>query len=264
MRSIVTSPSASGPRRPCARIAERLQVLSRRVVEVQEEERRHLARELHDEIGQVLSAIGVNLHAVRGVCAAAAWPRLDECLGIVDRAVQQVRNLALDLRPSMLDDLGLAAALRWLVDRQAERAGLVAHFVVQSSGAQLSPDLATACYRVAQEALTNVVRHARARQVWVDLQQGEEEVYLVIRDDGVGFDPGEARQRAARGESLGLLGIQERVGLLGGRVAVESEPGRGTTIRAQFPVEPAPSSEEPGHGGERMTKPIRVLLGRRP
>lgn len=95
-----------------------------------------------------------------------------------------------------------------------------------------------------------MVRHARARRVWVDLQQGEEEVYLVIRDDGVGFDPGEARQRAARGESLGLPGIQERVGLLGGRVAVESEPGRGTTIRAQFPVEPAPSSEDPGHGGD--------------
>ena len=140
--------------------AERLQVLSRRVVEVQEEERRHLARELHDEIGQVLSAVSVNLHAVKGASAASARPRLEECLDIVDRAIQQVRTLALDLRPSMLDDLGLAAALRWLADRQAQRAGLVAHFTAQSSGAPLPPDLATACYRVAQEALTNVVRHA--------------------------------------------------------------------------------------------------------
>ena len=117
----------------------------------------------------------------------------------MDHAIQQVRSLALDLRPSMLDDLGLAAALRWLVDRQAQRAGLVGHFVVQSSGAPLPPDLAIACFRVAQEALTNVVRHARARQVWVELQEGEEEVRLVIRDDGVGFDPGEARQRCRPG-----------------------------------------------------------------
>jgi PAS domain S-box-containing protein len=228
--------------------AERLQVLSRRVVEVQEEERRHLARELHDEIGQVLSAIAVNLHAAKGVCNADAWSRLDECLDIVDVAVQQVRGLALELRPSMLDDLGLAAALRWLVSRQAERAGLVAHFVVQSSGVELPTELATACYRVAQEALTNVVRHARARRVWLELQEGEEEVRLVIRDDGVGFDPKEARQRAARGESLGLLGIQERVELLGGRVTIESEPGHGTTIRVWFPVEPTLPTEQPGQG----------------
>jgi PAS domain S-box-containing protein len=228
--------------------AERLQVLSQRVIEVQEEERRRLARELHDEIGQVLSAIGVNLHAAKGLSDAAAWPRLDECLGIVDRAVQQVRNLALDLRPSMLDDLGLATAVRWLVDRQAEGAGLVAHFDVESSGEPLPPDVATACYRVAQEALTNVVRHARARHVWVELRQGEEEVQLAIRDDGVGFDPGESRRRTARGESLGLLGIQERIGLLGGRVAIESEPGHGTTIRVQLPVAPTRPTERPGQG----------------
>jgi len=231
--------------------AERLQVLARRVVEVQEAERRHLARELHDEIGQVLSAISVNLHAVKGGCDDAAWPRLDECLGIVDRAIQQVRNLSLDLRPSMLDDLGLASALRWLVDRQAQRADLVAHFTVRSSGAHLPPDLATTCFRVAQEALTNVIRHARARRVWVELYQGEKEVRLVIGDDGIGFDVDEARRRAARGASLGLLGMQERIALHGGQITIESEPGHGTSLRVWFPVTSAPSSEDRGSEGKR-------------
>ena len=144
--------------------AERLQVVSRRVVEVQEEERRHIARELHDEIGQVLSAISVNLHAVQRVCEAAARPRIEESIQIVDQATQQVRNLSLDLRPSMLDDLGLVATMRWYADRQAQRAGFTVHFTVESSGARLPAELAIACFRVAQEALTNVARHARARE----------------------------------------------------------------------------------------------------
>ena len=137
--------------------AARLRALSRRVVEIQEQERRHVARELHDEIGQVLSAISVNLHAVKRVCDAAAWPRIEESIQIVDQATQQVRNLSLDLRPSMLDDLGLVATLRWYVDRQAQRAGLAVHFAAESSAASLPTELTTACFRVAQEALTNVV-----------------------------------------------------------------------------------------------------------
>ena len=186
----MTSPSRKRAEEGLRDSAERLQVLSRRVVEVQEEERRHLARELHDEIGQVLSAISVNLHAVEG--------RLRRRRLVTPRRMhrhrrrrptQQVRNLALDLRPSMLDDLGLAATAAVARDRQAQRAGLVAHFAVQSSGARAARrSWPIACFRVAQEALTNVVRHARARQVWVELRQGEDEVRLVIRDDGVGFD----------------------------------------------------------------------------
>jgi PAS domain S-box-containing protein len=231
------------------RYAERLQVLARRVVEVQEEERRRLARELHDEIGQALTAIGINLQVLGRSCGPEARPRLEDCIGVVRHAIEQVRGLALDLRPSMLDDFGLAAALRWLVDRQAERAGFVGHFGAPSSEAPLHPDLATACYRIAQEALTNVVRHARARHVWVGLEQDEAEVRLTIRDDGVGFDPGEARRRGARGASLGLVGIQERAEMLGGRVAVESEPGHGAGVRAWFPATSTPSSGGPDDGG---------------
>jgi two-component system sensor histidine kinase UhpB len=214
-----------------------LQVLSRRLIEVQEEERRHLALELHDEIGQILVLIGMNLQTIQRHCGADVQSRLQETIGIVDRAIDLVRTLALDLRPPILDDLGLVAALRWLVDHQARSANLIEHLDIQTSGSPLPANLATACFRVAQAALTNAAKHARARHVWVELRQGESELVLTVRDDGVGFDPREARRRATRGESLGLLGIQERVEMLGGQVAIESEPGRGTIVRARFPLD---------------------------
>jgi PAS domain S-box-containing protein len=220
----------------------RLQALSRRVIEVQEHERRHLARELHDEIGQVLSAISVNLHTIKGVCDAAASARIEESIHIVDQATQQVHNFSLDLRPSMLDHLGLAATVRWYADRQAQRVGFAVHFAVESSVARLPGDLEIACYRVVQETLTNVARHAHARHVWIELRQGDDELVLAIRDDGVGFEPDIARHRAARGESFGLLGIQERIELLGGRAVIRSQPGEGTTIRAWFPIASPPSA----------------------
>ncbi len=216
--------------------AARLKTLSRRIVEVQEEERRHLARELHDEIGQVLSAVSVNLQSLKGVCDSAAAPRLEESIKVVDDAIQQVRNLSLDLRPSMLDDLGLVSTLRWYADRQARRAGFTLHLSVDSAGYRLPADIQIACYRVAQEALTNVVRHARARHVWLEYHEDEVQVQIVVRDDGVGFEVAEVRQRAARGASLGVLGMQERTELLGGQFDIESKPAHGTTIRVRFPL----------------------------
>ncbi len=231
--------------------AERLQVLSRRVVEVQEEERRHIARELHDEIGQSLSAISLNLHAVKRACHAAAWPRIDEGIQIINRAIQQVRNLSLDLRPSMLEHLGLVATLRWYADRYAQRAGLSVHFAVKSSAARLPVGLTVACFRVAQEALTNVVRHAQARHVWVELNHGEDEVDMAIRDDGIGFDPETVRHRAGRGESFGLLGIHERADLLGGRADIRSKPGQGTNIRVWFPTASPQMAPGPGQESRR-------------
>jgi PAS domain S-box-containing protein len=223
--------------------AARLQVLSRRVVEVQEQERRHLARELHDEIGQVLSALSINIQALKAASGTAATALIDESLQIVDLATQQVRNLSLDLRPSMLDDLGLVATMRWYADRQAQRAGLSAHFIVDWAAPHLSGELTTAFFRVMQEAVTNAVRHARARQVWVELRQRDDEVELTIRDDGIGFNPESARHGVAHGERLGLLGIQERVELLGGRTEIKSRIGGGTSIRAWFLISSSPSFE---------------------
>jgi signal transduction histidine kinase len=216
---------------------ERAQVLSQQLMEAQEAERRHLARELHDEIGQALTAVKINLQALeRSAGDNVVLPRLDESVALVDRALQQVRNLSLDLRPSLLDDLGLVAALRWYLDRQAQRAGFAAEFVADPPGIRAPAPLETTCFRVAQEALTNIVRHARAKHVRIGLRQQGNELHLTIRDDGIGFDVPGARQRAARGGSLGLLGMQERVLLIRGRIEIHSASGHGTEIQVRLPL----------------------------
>jgi signal transduction histidine kinase len=223
---------------------ERSQILSQQLMEAQEAERRHLARELHDEIGQALTAVKINLQAMqRTATEAPLLSRLEESVGIVDRALQQVRNLSLDLRPSLLDDLGLVAALRWYIDRQAQRGGLAAEFVTDPPGLRAPTTLETTCFRVTQEALTNVLRHAKARKVRVELRQSDVELQLRICDDGSGFDVAAARRRAARGGSLGLLGMQERVVLIGGRIDIQSAPGRGSEIDVRFPLASLPAVE---------------------
>ncbi len=216
---------------------ERLQILSRRLVEVQETERRRIAHELHDEIGQTLTAVQVNLQALQHPTNTTQLvPRLEESIDIVERALQQVRDLSLDLRPSLLDDLGLVATLRWYVDRQAQLGGFAAKFTAGPLEGRVPPELEATCFRVVQEALTNVLRHARASQICVGLQQYEAELQLVIHDNGIGFDVQAVLDRAARGASLGLLGMQERVLLLGGQIDIQSAPGCGTKIRARFPL----------------------------
>jgi PAS domain S-box-containing protein len=223
--------------------AERLKVVSRRVIEIQESERRHLARELHDEIGQVLSAVSVNLKIVKSKVDPAALPRLEESIQIVDEATDKVRNLSLDLRPSVLDDFGLESALRWFVDRLSARTGLRVHLKTEPHSSEVPFAIRNTCYRVIQEALTNVVRHASARQVWVEFVQKPSEIMLSIRDDGIGFDVSAARWRASKGHSMGLLGMHERVALLDGRTHLQSEPGKGTTIQVQLPLAVSTAAE---------------------
>jgi PAS domain S-box-containing protein len=228
--------------------AGHLQALSRRLLEVQEQERRRLARELHDEVGQVLTGVSLTLQSLRAACPESAAQPLAEAVAVVARAIQQVRDLSLDLRPSMLDDLGLEAALRWYAQRLTRRAGLTVHLAEAPPGQRPPAAVETACFRVAQEALTNTVRHAGARHVWVDLIQDGAELHLIVRDDGAGFDVARARRRAAAGGSFGLLGMQERVDLLGGRLEVESSPAQGTCVHASFPLGdagPAPADNEP-------------------
>ncbi len=216
---------------------ERLWTLSRRLLEVQETERRALARELHDEIGQALSALKINLQGMMRVTEPSAQARyLEDSVDIVEHTLQQVRSLSLDLRPSLLDDLGLVPALRWYLDRQAQRAGFVARLVTDPSETRLPAHLETACFRVAQEAITNVVRHARAPRVDVELRRSDGALQLTVRDEGVGFDVRTAQAHAARGNSLGLISMQERVHLASGTIDIESAPGHGTQIRARFPL----------------------------
>lgn len=217
--------------------AVRLETLSRQLMTAQEAERRTIACELHDQIGQSLTALKIGLKATRAASdAPAATALLDDGLGLVEQVLQQVREMSLDLRPSLLDDLGLAAALRWYLDRQARRAGWEARVDADRFDPRLPPDVEIACFRIVQEAVTNVLRHAEARHVMIVVRQVGSELQLVVRDDGKGMDVARARTRALRGGSMGLLGMEERASLLGGRFEIESIIARGTEVRAYFPL----------------------------
>ena len=207
-----------------------LQEFSRLLLRAQENERRTLARELHDEIGQSLSAIlmetegaeyATQTHAVRAHLAAIK--------SLAETTVNQVRDMALLLRPSMLDDLGLAPALNWHARETCKRTGC--NIVVSADEAidSLPDDHRTCVYRVVQEAVNNAVRHANARTVEVNVRRERDEVNVKVRDDGAGFD-----SRFLRG--LGILGMEERVRRLGGRLQITSEPGRGTLVQAALPI----------------------------
>lgn len=224
---------------------ERLQTLSSSLIRAQEDERRHIARELHDEIGQALTGIQLSSQAIEpSVTDETARALLRDNMATVEHLLHQVRDLSLDLRPSILDDFGLVAALEWLVNRQAQRAGLAAELLTDPIEQRPPTDIETVCFRVTQEALTNTTRHARATHVRIELRQRGSELQLVIQDDGIGFDLQDAVKRAQGGESLGLLGLQERVVLVGGRVEIQSAPGQGTRIEAHFPLAlPAPYVE---------------------
>lgn len=213
---------------------EQLRVLSRRVLEAQEAERRRVARELHDELGQSLSAIKINLQSrqvVHGAPDEAGGSELQESIRIVDHAIAQMRRLALGLRPSMLDDLGLLPALRWLADETTQHSTMEVRFEARHDGARVDPHCETVCYRIAQEALTNAIRHARASHVTLALHIDAQRVSLQIDDDGAGFDVDAALDNAAQRGSMGLLGMRERARLAGCELDITSRPGQGTSVR---------------------------------
>lgn len=211
-----------------ARRTRQLESLSRQLIEAQEAERRAIARELHDDFGQVLTALKLTLQRRERDDA--------ESIALVDGAIARMRDLAQDLRPPVLDELGLEASLRWYVEREAKRAGLNFHLALVPLQQRPEATVEITCFRVVQEALTNVIRHARARQIAVELGTADGALVLVVRDDGQGFDVLAARARAARGESQGLLSMRERVALAGGELEIESAPGLGTSVRARIPL----------------------------
>lgn len=227
--------------------SRKLRVLSRRLVETQESERRNLARELHDEIGQALTVMQINLQAMLQLPGAEALTsRLNENLVEVERVLEQVHDISLNLRPSILDDLGLEPALRWYTGRQAALVELKVEFHADPLEQRLDAVIETECFRVAQEALTNVVRHAHAKTVTVELRQENGQLHLRVRDDGIGFEVGAVREQAVLGASLGLLSMEERAALAGGGLEFTSVPGRGTEVHAWFPLkwQPQPSGSE--------------------
>lgn len=206
--------------------------LSALLVQAQETERRSLSRELHDEVGQALSAVLVelrNLSTGLGIRSAEqSQSHVETVKGLIENTVRVVRNMALLLRPSMLDDLGLIPALKWQARESAKRTSMDVSVVAKLESDDLPDEYKTCIYRVVQEALHNCARHSGATAVRIRVEQKPDRLTLVIQDDGQGFDVGQMK-------GLGLLGIQERVARLGGKSTVQSRPGRGTILSVELP-----------------------------
>jgi signal transduction histidine kinase len=209
---------------------ERYRSLSRRLLEQQEHERAVLARELHDQLGQSLVALSMNLGAIKGELSPASRARVPESMRVIEKMIEQVQTLAFELRPSTLDEFGLVEALRNLVARHGERTGVHASFTTTQTDLRAPAEIETACFRIVQEALSNVARHARARHLEVTLTEQDVGLEVTVRDDGVGFNVEPQRT------GLGLTGMGERADFAGGRLDIESAPDAGTTVRAHFPL----------------------------
>jgi signal transduction histidine kinase len=212
---------------------ERLTVLSRRLVAVQESERRALARELHDEIGQILTALNLVINIDTDLPSRQIRKRLNEARAIINDLMQRVRNLSLDLRPTMLDDMGLISALQWHFERYTEQTGIRVFFRHSQIERRFQADIEIAIYRVVQEALTNVARHAHTDKVEVRLLADKECIMVRIDDQGRGFDPQAVMAMYA---TSGLAGMQERIALLGGELTIEAMPGEGTHLIIELPL----------------------------
>jgi PAS domain S-box-containing protein len=212
---------------------ERLQALSHRLVEVQEAERRHIARELHDETGQLLTGLKLTLEMSTSMSGEALQANLGEAHSLISELIAQVRELSLELRPAMLDDLGLAPTLLWHFERYTAQTQIQVNFKHSGLDRRFKSEVETTAYRIVQEALTNIARHAKVDETTVRLWLEAEALNVQIEDEGVGFDP-EAAQAAAT--SSGLSGMAERAALLGGRLSIESRPQAGTRLTAQLPL----------------------------
>jgi len=227
-----------------ARARADLEQLSARLVEVQEEERRTLSRELHDEVGQTLTALRMEIsHALRVIHDPEPRARLERARRLAEDCVHCVRNISLMLRPSLLDDLGLGAALQWQLDQLARRSRIETSFHANDSGEHLPEAVRTCVFRTAQEALNNCEKYSSASRVAVTLEVGAGYLALEVCDNGVGIALN-AQSMPPRG--TGLLGIRERVSRLGGTLTIDSPPGGGARICVRLPVpEPAPSAGPP-------------------
>jgi signal transduction histidine kinase len=216
---------------------ELLRTLAARLVETEEAERRRLARELHDRVGQSLTALSINLNIIRSQLpadSAQAAARLNDSLRLVEETVEHTRDVMADLRPPVLDDYGLLAALRWYAGQCSDALVVAVQVEGQELSPRLPPAVETALFRIAQEALNNVTRHAHATQANVRLEAVADTARLTIADDGVGFDPA-ARRPPGEPPLWGLINMRERAEAVGGRLRVESAPGQGTHVVVKVP-----------------------------
>ena len=219
---------------------ERLRYLSSQLITAQEEERKGISLELHDEMGQTLTAIGLNLESIGKELtpehAAMIKDKLAETISLVEHASDHVRDLSLDLRPSMLDDLGLLPTLRWYVNSYEKRTETPVIFEALNLEERLAPEVEIVLYRIVQESLNNIRKHAQAKKVKIRLEQKKKKIGVLIEDDGIGFHSDRAVSETTLVKGIGLLGMQERVRLLGGSLKIRSREGQGTSIFVELPL----------------------------
>ena len=220
-----------------------MRALTERAINAHEEERKRIARQLHDDTAQSLSMLIINLERLDGVIPTDhpdVRTRLTATRELAMRTLKDLRQTAYDLRPTMLDDLGLAPAIRWYARSRLEEAGVHVRLDIANEAAnRLPPQLETTLYRIAQEAITNIVRHAGATIVTIQLARENGQICLRIEDDGRGFDVAQTPRQAVRLQHFGLLGMRERAELVGGTVTLSSQPGHGTCLEVSLPLDEA-------------------------
>lgn len=230
LNSLVTQLEASN---------QQLRLLSERVINAQEEERKRIARSLHDETGQSLSTLIINLERLENhppIENRDLENRLRSIRQMASESLDCLRDIIYDLRPAILDDLGLLPAIRWYARSNLEDAGINVDLIFPDELPDLSPSLTTTLFRIAQEAVTNIIRHSRAKKASISLEVQGNELFLCLQDDGRGFDPQQISHSAAEMQHWGLIGIQERIELVGGRMSISSDPDHGTTLLVTAPL----------------------------
>jgi signal transduction histidine kinase len=208
--------------------------LYEKVVSAQEDERKRIARELHDDTSQSLAVLVMALDSALGALKAGLPPRLEEAKALAMHTIEEVHRMILDLRPSVLDDLGLQSAIRWYAERHLVSRGLSVRCEFEAEDRRYPAAFETALFRVCQEAMSNIARHAHADTVLIQLSEADGVIRIEIEDDGRGFEPGNVSHAERR--HFGLMGIEERVEILGGKVRIDSAPGQGTRIHLEVPL----------------------------
>ena len=218
---------------------QQLRAISERVINAQEDERKHIARRLHDDTGQSLSTLIISLERLESSIPADAPDlkrRLVTARKLATRTLEDLRNVIYGLRPTMLDDLGLAPAIRWHARSRLDEAGVQVKFDSMDETLRLPPQIETTLFRIAQEAISNIVRHAQAKSAAIALWREDDTACLWVEDDGCGFDLARISSQALPMQRLGLLGMRERVELVGGEMTIDSAPGRGTRLEVHIPL----------------------------
>jgi signal transduction histidine kinase len=236
-----------------------LQAISERAINAQEEERVRIARSLHDDTAQSISMLIIHLERLGNLLPAGApdvTRYIADSQSVATKLLENLRKIIWDLRPSILDDLGLFSAIRWFARTNLEKAGVKVDFHASSEITRLPPHLETMLFRIAQEAISNILRHAHAGKVGIRLWTAEEQVWLEIKDDGQGFDIEKTTERAVDQKQLGLLGIQERASLVHGGVKIVSSPESGTRLQVHIPL---PAEDSTSSECNRPNLPEKVI-----